>query len=146
MTRAAAAIRSAGVVVVRGNGPVQRVLVLRAYANWDFPKGQLEVGEQDLEAAIRETREETGITDLTFPWGTDYCETGPYGGGKIARYYIGATDTEAITLPVSAELGRPEHDEFRWVSYGEARVLLPPRLQPVLDWAQRLVSRKASRD
>lgn len=145
VTGAAAAIRSAGVVVVRGSGQAQRFLVLRAYANWDFPKGQREAGEQDLETAIRETREETGITDLTFPWGTGYRETGPYGSGKIARYYIGVTDTEAIILPVSAELGRPEHDEFRWVSYAEARVLLPPRLQPVLDWARSLASRTGSR-
>ncbi len=116
--------------------------MLRAYANWDFPKGQIEAGEQELEAAIRETREETGISDLSFPWGMAYLETGPYGPGKIARYYIGKTDTETVLLPVSAELGRPEHDEFRWVGYPEARELLPPRLQPVLEWVESMTSEK----
>jgi hypothetical protein len=37
---------------------------------------------------------------------------------------------------VSPELGRPEHDEWRWVSCDEAAHLLPPRLQPVLAWAR----------
>jgi len=39
--------------------------------------------------------------------------------------------------PVSPELGRPEHDEWRWVSFDEAEHLLPPRLQPILAWARK---------
>jgi hypothetical protein len=43
-------------------------------------------------------------------------------------------------LPVNPELGHPEHNEFRWVTYKEARVLLPPRLRPILDWAGQKLS------
>src|SRR5690606_17693151 len=32
--------------------------------NWGFPKGHLEEGETPAEAALRETTEETGLTDL----------------------------------------------------------------------------------
>jgi hypothetical protein len=39
-------------------------------------------------------------------------------------------------LPVSPELGRPEHHEYRWVTYEEARSLLPLRLLPILEWAR----------
>jgi hypothetical protein len=39
-------------------------------------------------------------------------------------------------LPVSTALGRPEHHEFRWVSFEEAEELLPPRLTVVLEWAR----------
>ena len=59
-------------------------------------------------------------------------ETAPYGRGKVARYYLAETARQAITLPMSPELGRPEHDEWRWVSFDEAARLLPPRLQPIL--------------
>ena len=41
-----------------------------------------------------------------------------------------------MTLAISHELGRPEHHEFRWVSFDEAEELLPPRLAPILDWAR----------
>lgn len=127
---------SAGVVVARREGSGWRLLVLRAYRNWDFPKGRVEPGEAPFDAAIRETAEEAGISDLAFRWGEGYAETVPYGRGKVARYYLGETAQSAITLPVSPELGRPEHDEWRWVSFDEAAKLLPPRLQPVLAWAR----------
>jgi 8-oxo-dGTP pyrophosphatase MutT (NUDIX family) len=60
---------SAGVVVIRHDQGELRVLVLRAYRNWDFPKGLVEAGESPIEAALRETAEETGLTDLVFTWG-----------------------------------------------------------------------------
>jgi 8-oxo-dGTP pyrophosphatase MutT (NUDIX family) len=111
--------------------------VLRAYRNWDFPKGTVEPGEAPLDAALRETAEEAAISDLVFCWGEQYCETAPYRGGKVARYYLAETTQASITLPVSPELGRPEHDAWRWVRFDEAERLLPPRLQPVLAWARR---------
>ncbi len=128
---------SAGVVVVRRDGGGWRLLVLRAYRNWDFPKGMVEAGEAPLDAAIRETAEEAAISDLDFRWGEAYCETAPYRGGKVARYYLAETTQASVSLPVSPELGRPEHEEWRWVSFDEARPLLPLRLQPILPWAKR---------
>jgi 8-oxo-dGTP pyrophosphatase MutT (NUDIX family) len=129
---------SAGVVVLRGNGAHRRYLLLRAYRNWDFPKGMVEAGEDPLHAAIREVKEETSITDLIFHWGYDYCETTPYGRSKVARYYMAETKRTMIHLPISPELGRPEHDEFLWVDQVKARKLLPPRLQLILEWAVNL--------
>ena len=84
--------------------------MLRAYRNWDFPKGVLEPGEEPLAAARREVREETLINDLQFTWGEEYRETAPYSNNKVARYYVAVTHTEHVTLPVSPELGRPEHN------------------------------------
>lgn len=113
------------------------MLVLRAYRNWDFPKGGLEPGEAPLEAAIRETAEEAAVSDLDFRWGEIHCETAPYRSGKVARYYLAETTQTSVYLPVSPELGRPEHDEWRWVSFDQAERLLPPRLQPILAWARK---------
>jgi 8-oxo-dGTP pyrophosphatase MutT (NUDIX family) len=109
--------------------------MLRAYRNWDFPKGLVEPGEDPLAAARREVREETLIEDLHFDWGEAYQETGPYGRGKIARYYLAATRTENIALPVSPELGRPEHHEWRWVNPEAALSLASARVRPVVRWA-----------
>jgi len=128
---------SAGVVVARRDTGGWNLLVLRAYRNWDFPKGLVEPGEAPLDASIRETAEEAAISDLVFRWGEGYCETAPYRGGKVARYYLAETAQTCVTLPVSAELGRPEHDEWRWVSFDEAGRPLPPRLQPILAWARK---------
>jgi len=109
--------------------------LLRAYRNWDFPKGLVEPGEQPREAAIREVHEETLIDQLQFSWGDGYRETAPYSHNKIARYYIARTSTEAVTLPVRPELGRPEHNEWRWVTFEEGLALCSPRLDPIMRWA-----------
>lgn len=128
--------RSAGVVIAHRRGGGWQLLVLRAYSNWDFPKGLIEPGEDELDAAKREAAEETGIEDLDFSFGESYKETIPYAHGKIARYYLAVTESEHIKLPISHELGRPEHDEWRWVSFEEAEDVLPPRLAAVLYWAR----------
>ena len=126
---------SAGVVVVRRDDGDYRFLLLRAYRNWDFPKGMVEAGEAPLAAAVREVEEETGLSGLAFPWGETYAETAPYNRGKVARYYLAECRDGAVRLPVSAELGRPEHHEYRWMDYGEALARASPRLQPILRWA-----------
>jgi len=117
--------RSAGIVVVRQQDGGWWFLLLRAYRNWDFPKGLLEPGEKLLAAAQRETEEETGLRDLDFHWGTESIDTEMYGDHKVASYYLAQTGQDRIVLPVNPELGHPEHNEFRWVTYKEAQVLLP---------------------
>lgn len=127
-------ILSAGVVVVRRVDDEWRVLLLRVYNYWDFPKGVVEPGEDPLTTARREVREETGIEDLEFRWGEEFIETEPYSKNKVARYYLATSAAVAVKLPVSVELGRPEHHEFRWLEPVTARKLVVPRLAAVLDW------------
>lgn len=126
---------SAGVVVVRFIGGIPHYLLLRAWGYWDFPKGELDHGETPLEAAVREVREETTLDGLRFRWGDAFLETEPYGHNKVARYYVAEAPEGEVTLPVSPELGRPEHQEFRWLTHEAARALLVERVRRVLDWA-----------
>jgi len=130
---------SAGVVVVRETEDGYRFLLLRAFRNWDFPKGIVEAGEEPRAAALREVEEETGIVDIDFAWGCDYCETGPYTRDKIARYYLGRTTTADVVMGVNPETGRPEHSEYRWVSVGDAWQLASPRVREVLGWARAML-------
>lgn len=130
---------SAGVIVVRRHDDDYRYLLLRAYNYWDFPKGLVEAGEEPLASAVREVAEETTLNDLNFRWGEDYRETEPYARGKVARYYVAESTQGQVSLPVSPELGHPEHHEFRWFDYKAARKLVAPRVQTILDWAQALI-------
>jgi len=131
---------SAGVVVVRPSEEGWRFLLLRAFNHWDFPKGMVESGEEPLEAALREVKEESLIDDLEFAWGESSTRTGPYSRGKVACYYVAVTRTVEVTLPVNPELGRPEHSEFRWVDFDEAMQLVSPRVRPVLHWAAQVMN------
>jgi 8-oxo-dGTP pyrophosphatase MutT (NUDIX family) len=134
-------ILSAGVVVVRRVDDDWRVLLLRVYNYWDCPKGVVEAGESPFATARREVREETAIEDLEFRWGEEFVETPPYSKNKVARYYLAATRTSHIELPVNPELGTPEHHEFRWLDFTAAKSLAVPRIRTVLDWAHSLIPR-----
>ena len=129
-------ILSAGIIVMRRENDAWQYLLLRAYRYWDFPKGKCEKGEQPLAAALRETEEETTLTEFEFHWGEDFFETGPYAQGKVARYYIAETEQTDVSLPINPELGRAEHDEFKWVSYEEALKIVSPRVTQVMKWAR----------
>ena len=131
--------RSAGIVVVQCVAGRYSYLLLRAYRYWDFPKGRIEQDETPLAAARREVTEETGLQTLEFRWGQEFLETEPYTHGKIARYYVAEAHGEPVSLPLNPQLGRPEHHEFRWCEYTQARQLLGPRVQRVLDWAHALI-------
>ena len=130
--------RKAGVVVLRPVDGEWRCLLLRAYRNWGFPKGEIDLDENPLAAAMREVMEETSVGDLDFCWGEEFIETAPRARHKVARYYIVVSPEARVFLPVSAELGRPEHHEFRWVGFVAANALLAPPLHPVITWAAKI--------
>lgn len=117
-------------------------LLLRAYGKWDFPKGGADPEEGPLIAALREMREETGIQDAVFEWGQLSMDTTIYATDKIATYFVARVEKKKIVLPISAELGHPEHDEYCWASANEARTLLSARLIPILDWAKGLLAKQ----
>jgi 8-oxo-dGTP pyrophosphatase MutT (NUDIX family) len=130
---------SCGAVVVRRTDDGWKTILLRAFHNWDFPKGVREAGEDPMEAALREIGEETGINDVVFEWGDRYFETGPYSKGKVARYYLGITVQEDVVMGISPETGEPEHHEWRWVSFDEAYDLSSPRVRGIVQWARQVI-------
>jgi 8-oxo-dGTP pyrophosphatase MutT (NUDIX family) len=135
-------VLSAGVVVVRKEKGIWKFLFLRAYNYWDFPKGVVEPGEDPLKTAVREVEEETGITDLHFSWDAIYKETSPYysRGEKKARYYIAHTHQSSVKFSVNPVLGKPEHHEYRWLTYDEIISLASERLFPVIEWADSILT------
>jgi len=141
-------IQSAGVVVIDWSMDEPTALCVRAYRNWDFPKGKVDPGESVIQAAVRELMEETSITV-----GTDARLVGTsapsvtYGKGsktKTATYFLAdRTSDKKPYVPVSAELGRPENDEYRWVPISQLTSLMPPRLTPVVTYISDWVGRES---
>ena len=56
--------KSCGAIVFYLNGEKEQVLLIK-HANsghWSFPKGHVEAGETEVETAMREIKEETGVS------------------------------------------------------------------------------------
>lgn len=129
-------IFSAGAIIVRLEHKSFRYLLLKAYNFWDFPKGQVELGESAIEATIREVQEETTITDLNFRWGFDFYQTPAYfKGKKIARYHLAETHRTDISLPINPDLGHPEHNDWIWATRAQALKMVTPRVREAIYWS-----------
>ena len=101
----------------------------------------VEAGEEPLAAAIREVQEETLITELEFAWGEEYTQTGPTAAAKSRVTTSPRLAPSQVTLPVIEELGRPEHNEFRWVDRAAATSWFRHASQPIIEWAAAHLAR-----
>ena len=109
-------VRAAGGLVWRSaaDGGVEIVLVHRsAYDDWAFPKGKLNAGETEAEAALREVEEETGLR----------CRLGRELGTTAYRDSRGRPKTVRYweMTPVGGVLAAAnEIDDARWIGLAEA--------------------------
>lgn len=132
-------VRSAGFIVVRQRGSSWEVLGLRVWGKIDIPKGHVEPGESDIEAAIRECEEEAGISvdpSSDMRWGS-----APYVAERKHKdviIYLASTDQEPVILP-NPETKQYEHDGYHWLSWDEMRRRCYPYLVSVINWAQKTV-------
>lgn len=117
--------RAAGFVLVReAPGRLEYLLLTnRGRGEPGLPKGHAEPGESDLATALRETEEETGLTDLTpDPWFSRELVYLTHRRGltyeKTVTYLLARLSSGRVRLS-------PEHSEARWVGLGEALALLP---------------------
>lgn len=111
--------RSAGIVLYREFGTKKLFLLLHyPSGHWDFVKGRIEKNEDEHQAAVREAKEETGITDVEFINGFEEKIHYSYQyDGKMVRkevvFFLGKTKTSEITLS-------DEHLDHVWLEYDDA--------------------------
>jgi 8-oxo-dGTP pyrophosphatase MutT (NUDIX family) len=115
-------VRAAGAVVRRRreNGDYEYAVVHRPrYDDWSLPKGKVDPGESDDQAALREVEEETGVRgELGRALGTvRYADR--KGRPKQVRYWL----MDAAPDP-SDFLPNQEIDDVRWCSAADAGKLL----------------------
>lgn len=137
--------RSAGFVLFRGEGEGRRYLLLRHRngGHWGFPKGGIEEGEDELAAARREIREETGIVDFRpIPGFRAISRYRFYRNGreidKTVVYFLGSVGSGEVQ--VSAE-----HSAGGWFSPAEAeRTLTYEQGRKILAEAEEYLARGIS--
>jgi 8-oxo-dGTP diphosphatase len=114
-------VRAAGGVITRAapNGTVEVLVVHRPrYDDWSFPKGKLDPGETEEDAARREVEEETGQRcRLLGELGVRHYED-RHGRPKQVRYW------RMEVVEADEFVPNDEVDQLRWIPVGEAATLL----------------------
>lgn len=85
---------------------------------WAFPKGEIEKKESEVEAAKRETEEETGISKITIiPKFKEYLEWFYRMNNELIHkrtvFFLAETNQKEIKIS-------KEHEEAQWLIYEEA--------------------------
>lgn len=114
-------LEAAGFVLACVQSGAPRYLLLRsaAHGTWGAPKGHLEPDESSLEAAIRETREETSITDLRLVEGFRRDLIYEVNTRKRGSYTKRVTYFLALT-PKAVHVQSDEHNDSGWFTLQEA--------------------------
>jgi len=111
--------KSAGIVLFRNDSDKNEFLLLNyPQGHWDFVKGKIEQNETSHETALRETKEETGITNIKFVDGFE--ESVEYDFRfkkedihKKVIFFLAKTNEKNIKLS-------HEHNDYLWLEYNDA--------------------------
>jgi len=133
--------RSSGFVVYFMENKTPLYLLIRSSDDgyWGFPKGKIDPGENQEEAARRELAEETGITDYEEQQGfektTEYWYTRDENKiHKEVLYYLARVESREVKLS-------GEHSEHGWFASEEAlKRLAFKNLRDILEKAHNIVS------
>jgi bis(5'-nucleosidyl)-tetraphosphatase len=110
--------KSCGAAIFKENDLRKYLLLHYEGGHWDFVKGHVERDETEKETVLRETEEETGLTDISFvegyrqPIGYYYRRAGKTVYKEVIFYLLEAK-TDAIRLS-------REHVGFDWMRYERA--------------------------
>ncbi len=131
---------SAGIVIFRKEETKNLFLLLHyPSGHWDFVKGKMEKGETTHQTAIREAKEETGITDITFVENFEEWikYNFKYQGELVQKkvvFFLAETKTKEIKIS-------HEHSGYTWLDYNESMEKTTfDNAKTVLTKAQKILS------
>ena len=118
-----------------------KILLLLHYpsGHWDFVKGKMEKGESTHQTAIREAKEETGITDITFIENfEEWIEYNFKHQGELVQkkvvFFLAETKTKEVKIS-------HEHSGYTWLDYNSSMEKTTfDNAKTVLTKAQKLLS------
>lgn len=126
-------VRAAGLIIIRRiEEGIQYLMMQTSYGehHWTPPKGHVDRGETDLQAALRETQEEAGLQETDFKM-LDFKRELHYpvkGKPKVVVYWL----SELLNPNSKIKLSR-EHQAFEWAGLDRAIELAKyPDLQNLL--------------
>ena len=120
--------------------PTESFLLMKHQARWDLPKGHIEAGESELECALREMEEETGIPRDAIQLDPDFRFTHQYvvrdkhlGGQEAWKTLVIFLGRLLRDIPINTT----EHPDFAWFDWPPESIqpqTIDPLLAAVAKW------------
>lgn len=110
--------KSCGAVVFhRGKDGIKLLLVRNCNGKyWSFPKGHMEVGENEHQTALREVYEETGLRVKIYSGYRQVSDYSPFANiKKRVVFFLAETDSDRVKIQ------RSEIESYVWVSFEQAK-------------------------
>ena len=127
-------LKSCGFLIVRGN-PIDDFLLMIHPDRLDLPKGHVDPGETEMECALRELVEETGITRQDIHIHADYRFELKYIIHPKRTNFEKTEKTLVIflaTLIRDVEIALTEHEGYEWREWSPPHVIQQQTIDPLL--------------
>ena len=140
-------VKSCGILVFSSGLP-REFLLMKHPKRWDLPKGHIEADESELDCALRELQEETGITreqievDLIFRF--DHVYHPSYrrlGGAQVEKTLV--IFLGRLKDPV--EIRPNEHATFKWFPWSPPHLIQEKTVDPLLEQVASHFDREGGR-
>lgn len=131
--------RACGFLIVRQTNGGCEFLLMQHKDRWDLPKGHVEPGETDMQCALRELQEETGICADDIRVHDEFRFTTNYLVRKKRFGKVPANKTVIIylaTLVRERPIVATEHIDFRWFAWNPPHAIQTKTIDPLLAYAE----------
>jgi bis(5'-nucleosidyl)-tetraphosphatase len=128
-------VKSCGFILFRGDRSQKSFLLMKHPDRYDLPKGHIEPGETDLECALREMNEETGIPVSAVRVEPDFQYRSVY-YPQSARYDNKAVEKTLIIflgwVDAPTVIASSEHLGFEWIDWQPPHQIQAQTIDPLL--------------
>lgn len=140
-------IKACGVIVFR-KVPEKSFLLMRHHDRWDFPKGHVDPGESEIECALRELAEETGIKEELIELDQHFRFELSY-QVKLKKYnfeprqktlvmFLGTLDEEVNSIDIQLT----EHIGYEWMRWSPPHSIQNLTIDPVINAVETFFNKK----
>ena len=133
-------VKSCGVLIVRGE-PIREFLLMRHADRWDLPKGHVDPGETEVECALRELHEETGIAASDIELVDEFRFTNHYQvrAKKSGQLYDKTLVVFLARLKRDVPIVVSEHEGFEWFRWNPPHTIQAWTIDPLLEALNRFL-------
>lgn len=134
-------VKSCGFLIIRGQ-PIEQFLLMRHADRWDLPKGHVDPGETEMQCALRELVEETGLTeqDIEVIPGFRFTHQYVVREKRDGQVYDKTLVIFLARLLHDAKIECTEHCDYQWFRWSPPHQIQERTIDPLLsavEWFMR---------